>query len=224
MANFKKYLLGIAAVLILILMVISGKYLDLLWYQSMDAAAVFWIPLITGPLTKLTLGVAIALFLLVNVYISLKSLNRFQSDTSSWPGISSKLLWTGSILGSLALAFLLTAGSAMDWTVVQQFLHPVKTGITGLPERFRVLPLHLSTITEYQQHFARYHFLIRNRDYRALCPYQGGLAARRNLGGPLACQNSHHRPGYPIFGRQNLGVHFKPLRIIISGFRPNDRD
>jgi uncharacterized membrane protein (UPF0182 family) len=130
MVNFKKYLLGIAAVLILILMVITGKYLDLLWYQSMDAAAVFWIPLITGPLTKLTLGVAIALFLLVNVYISLKSLNRFQSDTSSWPGISSKLLWTGSILGSLALAFLLTAGSAMDWTVVQQFLHPVKTGIT----------------------------------------------------------------------------------------------
>jgi uncharacterized membrane protein (UPF0182 family) len=96
----------------------------------MGAAAVFWIPLFTGPLTKLTLGLAIALFLLANVYIALKSRHRFQVDASSGPEISANLLWIGSILGSLALAFLLTAGSAMDWTVIQQFLHPVKTGIS----------------------------------------------------------------------------------------------
>jgi uncharacterized membrane protein (UPF0182 family) len=129
MVNFKKYILGSAVVLIFLVMVISGKYLDLLWYQSMGAASVFWIPLITGPLTKITLGVLVAAFLLLNVYIALKSFNRFQNDNLSWPGISANVLWAGSILGSIVLAFILTAGSAMDWTVIQQFLHPVKTGV-----------------------------------------------------------------------------------------------
>ncbi|HYH05123.1 MAG TPA: UPF0182 family protein, partial [Bacillota bacterium] len=131
MNRFKKYLISLLILVGITLLFISGKYLDWLWFQTMDATAVFWVTLITGPLVKLVFGLLIAAFLLINLFLAFKSFNRPQAVPLHDIGLnlSKEALLLPGMLVSLIVAFFLTASLTMDWTVIQQFLHPVKTGV-----------------------------------------------------------------------------------------------
>jgi len=130
MNKLSKILLGVIVAMILLLLAISGKYLDWLWFKSMGATTVFWISLITGPLTKLIIGLIVFGFFAVNFLIAIKAFDRIKTVDSFWSNISKNtILWPGLIV-SLVLAVLIAGGFSVDWTVIQQFLHAVKTGVT----------------------------------------------------------------------------------------------
>jgi uncharacterized membrane protein (UPF0182 family) len=128
MSNLKKILAGLIILAAFAILIIANQYLELVWYQTMDATAVFWVTLTTGPLAKLTIGLAIAAFLMLNLWIAFKAFQRAVVPDFR-PGLSKEALLLPSLLGAAVLAFLLTAGSSLDWHVIQQFLHPVKTGV-----------------------------------------------------------------------------------------------
>jgi uncharacterized membrane protein (UPF0182 family) len=128
MSNLKKILAVLITLVVLAILIIANQYLELVWYQTMGAATVFWVTLTTGPLAKLTIGVVIAAFLMLNLWIAFKAFQR-KSVPDYRPGLSKEALLLPSLLGAAVLAFLLTAGSSLDWHVIQQFLHPVKTSV-----------------------------------------------------------------------------------------------
>lgn len=150
MNKLSKILLGIIVAMFLILWAISGKYLDWLWFKSMGSTAVFWISLVTGPLTKSIIGVIVFAFFAVNFLIALRAFDRIKAVDSFWSNISKNtILWPGLIV-SLVLAVLIAAGFTIDWTVIQQFLHSLKTGITD-PTFNQDLGFYLFSYPFYQQ-------------------------------------------------------------------------
>jgi uncharacterized membrane protein (UPF0182 family) len=128
MSNLKKALIGGVIVVIIAFLVLANQYLDLIWFQSMDAANIFWITLFTGPLAKLIMGLLIAAFFMINLWLALKAGPPVQTVDNYYPGLNKETILLPGLLISAVLAFLLTAGSNLDWTVIQQFLHPVRTG------------------------------------------------------------------------------------------------
>jgi uncharacterized membrane protein (UPF0182 family) len=128
MSNLKKSLVGGIILLMIAFLILAGQYLDLIWFQTMKAADVFWVTLITGPLAKLIIGLLITAFFMSNFLFSLKTSPRVQAVTDYSPSFTRETLLLPGLLISAFLAFLLTAGSNLDWTIIQQFLHPVQTG------------------------------------------------------------------------------------------------
>jgi uncharacterized membrane protein (UPF0182 family) len=128
MSNLKKMLLGGVILVIVAILVLANQYVDLIWFQTMGASSVFWVPLVTGPLTKLIVGLLIAAFFMFNLWLALKTNPPMHTINDRFPGLSKEVLWFPGLLSAAVLAFFLTAGSNLDWTVVQQFLHPVSTG------------------------------------------------------------------------------------------------
>lgn len=131
MNRLKNYLIGLLVLVGITLLLSSEKYLDWLWFKTMNATAVFWVTLVTGFVVKLLLGLLIAAFLLFNLILALKSFHRPQPvpHHNSRPNLSKDGLLLPGVVVSLIIAFFLAASPAMDWTVIQQFFHPVKTGI-----------------------------------------------------------------------------------------------
>ena len=131
MQRFNRIIFGIIVVSFIIFWSISSKYLELLWFKSLGSTTVFWVTLITGPLAKLLIGIVIMLFLTVNLLIALKAFNRIQvSEDGLFGDLSAQtLFWPGLVVAGF-LSFILATGFSLDWTVIQQFYHQVKTGIT----------------------------------------------------------------------------------------------
>ncbi|HEY8465000.1 MAG TPA: UPF0182 family protein [Bacillota bacterium] len=132
MKRLRNYLLGLILLIGIALLIFFNQYLDLIWFRSMGAARVFWISLITGPLFKLLLTLLLAAFFLVNLFLAGKAFYRPRAVPlyESGPQWSRESLLLPGILITLAVTFLLTAGLSMDWQMIQQFLHPVTTGVT----------------------------------------------------------------------------------------------
>lgn len=150
MNKFAKILLGIIAVLLVALWAISGKYLDWLWFKSIGTTSVFWVSLITGPLFKLILGLIVFGFFVLNFLIALKAFDRIKTVDSFWSNVSKQtILWPG-IMVCGGLAFMITAGFTVDWTVIQQFLHSFKTGVAD-PIFNQDLGFYLFSYPFYQQ-------------------------------------------------------------------------
>jgi uncharacterized membrane protein (UPF0182 family) len=150
MNKLSKIILGVLAAMLVLLWAISGKYLDWLWFKSMGTTSVFWVSLITGPLFKLIIGLIVFGFFTVNFLIALKAFDRIKAVDSFWSNISKKtLLWPGLIVCGV-LAFMIAAGFTVDWTVIQQFLHSFKTGVTE-PTFNQDLGFYLFSYPFYQQ-------------------------------------------------------------------------
>lgn len=128
MSSLKKALISALVVVIIAILILANQYLDLVWFKTMGATSIFWVTLITGPLAKLIIGLIIATFFMVNLWLALKTESPVQEVNDYLPRVSKETLLLPGLLGSAVLAFLLTAGSNLDWTVIQQFLHPVQTG------------------------------------------------------------------------------------------------
>ncbi len=130
MDKLSKWLIGVGVLLFFTITALSARYLDWLWFKSLGATTVFWVPLLTGPLTKLILGLLVALFFIANLFIAARAFNRLKVVDHLWPDLNSKTILLPGLVASLALAAVLTAGVNLDWTVVQQFLNQVKVGQT----------------------------------------------------------------------------------------------
>lgn len=127
--NARKYLLGIIIAIIVLLLIFSSKYLDWQWFKSMNAGKVFWITLITGPLTKLVIGIIILAFLMINLLFALKAFNRMRTADHLWVEVTKEHLILPGLIGTAILAFFLASGLSLDWSFIQQYLHRVSTGI-----------------------------------------------------------------------------------------------
>lgn len=150
MNKFSKIILGVIVAMMVILWAISGKYLDWLWFKSMGTTSVFWVSLVTGPLFKLIVGFIVFGFFAVNFLIALKAFDRIKTVDSFWSNISKKtILWPGLIICGV-LSFMIAAGFSVDWTVIQQFLHSIKTGVTD-PTFHQDLGFYLFSYPFYQQ-------------------------------------------------------------------------
>ena len=130
MSKIRQYFIGIIVVVIFLIFMFSNKYLDWLWYQSMNAGQVFWVTLITGPLTKLIIGIFILIFLLINLLLALRSFNRIRSTEGYMVEVSIETVVFPGFFAAIVISFFLASGFSLNWEVIQQFLNRVSTGIT----------------------------------------------------------------------------------------------
>lgn len=130
MSKIRQYFIGIIVVVIFLIFMFSNKYLDWLWYQSMNAGQVFWVTLITGPLTKLIIGIFILIFLLINLLLALRSFNRIRSTEGYMVEVSKETVVFPGFFAAIVISFFLASGFSLNWEVIQQFLNRVSTGIT----------------------------------------------------------------------------------------------
>ncbi|MCL6589082.1 MAG: UPF0182 family protein [Firmicutes bacterium] len=150
MKKISRLLLILLAVVVLGIWSVSGKYLDWLWFKSLGPATVFWVSLLTGPVVKLVVGIIVFVFLAINFLIAIRAFDRIRSVDSSYANFSSAQIRAMGWLASAGLAFIIALTLSLDWTVIQQFLHPVKTG-TPDPVFNLDLGYYLFTFPFYQQ-------------------------------------------------------------------------
>jgi len=128
MDKLGKWLIGLGVLLFFAIAAISTKYLDWLWFKSIGVTTIFWVPLLTGPLTKLFIGLLVFLFFVANLLIASRACNRIKVVDHLWPDLNSKTIFLPGLIVSLALAALLTSGINLNWTIIQQFLHRINIG------------------------------------------------------------------------------------------------
>ena len=58
----------------------ANRFLDWLWFNSLDLTEVFWTPLLTGFFTKLILGLIFFLFLFFNLKSTGRAFMELNSD------------------------------------------------------------------------------------------------------------------------------------------------
>ncbi len=129
MNRLSRILLGAAVIFFFIILGISGKYIDLLWFQTTGSTAVFWVGLITGPLTKIVIAGLIFGFFLINLLIAMRAFNRVHVVKTLLPEIPKEAVLIPGIVIAAIIAFMLGAGLSLDWTVIQQFIHRIKVGL-----------------------------------------------------------------------------------------------
>ncbi len=125
----KKFL----AVLILLLLAgitLLGFFLDQvlawLWYRSLGALSLFWVPLLTNVLSRFGLGLFFFAFLYINLRQTRKAFLELNTEVKFTP--RKHLLI--SLLASLVLTLFLAPGFSLDWTLIQQFLHQSSYGVS----------------------------------------------------------------------------------------------
>lgn len=128
MNRFSRILLGAAVIIFLIILGVSGKYIDLLWFQTTGYTAVFWVSLITGPLTKALIVLLIFGFFLINLLIATRAFNRAHVVNTLMPELTKNAVLIPGTAVAAVLAFILGTGLSLDWTVIQQFLHRITVG------------------------------------------------------------------------------------------------
>ncbi len=133
MDRYVKIVSGALVVILVLLWSISGKYVDWLWYKSVGSTSVFWVTLLTGPLTKVVVGLIIFAFLVLNFWLALRAFNRTQvqvvDEASLWPEISKSAVILPGLGIAAVLSFVLASGLSLDWTVIQQFLNQTTVGV-----------------------------------------------------------------------------------------------
>lgn len=117
----------------------------------MDATAVFWTPLITGPFAKFLVFIAITLFFVVNLKIAFKSFNKARPIDDPWPTMTKEQLFLPALGIALIFAFFLSSGLTLDWKVIQQYLNQVASSSTD--------PIFGKDISFYLFSFPLYHSL-----------------------------------------------------------------
>lgn len=124
-------LIGVLIAMAILAWSTSSKYLDWLWYKSVGSTSVFWIPLLTGPVTKLIIGLLIFGFLILNLWLALRAFTRVHvvSETDIWPEIPKNAVLLPALGVAAVLSFVLASGLTLDWTLIQQFLHQIPTGV-----------------------------------------------------------------------------------------------
>lgn len=102
----------------------ANRFLDWLWFNSLDLTEVFWTPLLTGFFTKLILGLIFFLFLFFNLKNTGKAFTELKSDLN----MTGRRHQVISVLLSLVLTIFLLPGVSYDWTMIQQFVHRTLVG------------------------------------------------------------------------------------------------
>ncbi len=128
MNRLSRILLGTAVIIFFIILAVSSKYIDLLWFETTGFTPVFWVSLITGPLTKIIITGLIFGFFLVNLLIAIRAFNRIHVINDSLPQLTKEAVFIPGIVIAAILAFMLGMGLSLDWTVIQQFIHRITTG------------------------------------------------------------------------------------------------
>lgn len=96
-----------------------------LWYRSLNALKLFWIPFLTKLSIRLGLGVFCFGFLFFNLRQTKKAFFQLDSEVKVTPR---QHLFLCLITAFVLTAFLLP-GAAPDWTVIQQYLHRTAFGV-----------------------------------------------------------------------------------------------
>ncbi len=128
MDRLSRILLGAAVIVFFIILGVSGKYIDWLWFQTTGFTAVFWVSLITGPLAKALIVLLIFGFFSINLLIAMQAFNRVYVVNALRPEIPKEAALIPGIAVAAVLAFILGSGLSLDWTVIQQFLHRITVG------------------------------------------------------------------------------------------------
>lgn len=83
-----KIIIGLILLVVLAMFGLTEKYLDWLWFKDIGTTAVFWASLLTGPLTKIILGLFVFGFFYGNFIIAKKSFERLKNSSSFWSEVS----------------------------------------------------------------------------------------------------------------------------------------
>jgi uncharacterized membrane protein (UPF0182 family) len=152
MERFTKTVIGVIVAALFIVWAIAGKYVDWMWFKTLGNTAVFWVPLLTGPLAKLLVGILIFGFLILNFWLALRAFDRPRvvAVEDLWPEIPKSAVFLPGLAVCAVLAFVLASGLSLDWTVIQQFLHQVRVG-TADPIFGKDLGFYLFAFPFYQQ-------------------------------------------------------------------------
>lgn len=124
MKNWFKYVIAAIILLVIAFFTLNEKYIDLLWFQSMNADSVFWTQLLTGPLVKFLLFILVFPFLFLNMKIAFKAFNLSPDGSNLKERI---------IIPAFAVIILLSlsiSGNAPGWEMIQQFINQVPSGVT----------------------------------------------------------------------------------------------
>jgi len=119
------FLLLLAGVGLALIFFFSHQLVSWLWYRSLNALKLFWIPLLTKLGIHLGMGVFCFGFLFLNLRQTKKAF--FQLDSTIKVNPRQHLFL--SLIISFVLTVFLLPGAAPDWTVVQQYLHRTAFGV-----------------------------------------------------------------------------------------------
>ncbi|NLW55180.1 MAG: UPF0182 family protein [Firmicutes bacterium] len=125
----KKKLLSILGLIVVGGLLFLGFFLnqvvDWLWFRSLGAQYLFWLPLLSTLLIRLGLGLIAFLFLFLNLRQTKKAFFELSTEVQITP--RQHLFFT--ILASLLLTLFLLPGFSLDWPIIQQFLHRSPFGV-----------------------------------------------------------------------------------------------
>ncbi|MBO8125997.1 MAG: UPF0182 family protein [Firmicutes bacterium] len=109
-------------------------YTDLLWFDNLGYASVFWTILLSKWLVYLVVGVLFFAFLFFNLQLTKPTIGQTLSNLQFFPQIAQVLtarrVSTIFFLVSLVLAVMGSAASGIYWEVMQNFFHATTVGIS----------------------------------------------------------------------------------------------
>lgn len=131
--------LGLLLVLYILLGGAAHFYTDWLWFKSLGFQAVFWKTLLTKAGVRAVAGLAVFLFLFLNLWVTRRHFSRplkvvaGEEQTlqlNPWFDVLSRRLLTLFFLfGSAAVALIFSSLAGAKWLSWEQFLHPVGFGV-----------------------------------------------------------------------------------------------
>lgn len=126
--SLSRILSGLVIIIFFITLGLSDKYIDWLWFKTTGYTSVFWVSLITGPLTKIIVSGLIFCFFLINLLVASRAFKRVHLINGLFPQLTKEAIFIPGILSAAVLALVLGAGLSLDWTVIQQFMHRITIG------------------------------------------------------------------------------------------------
>ncbi len=126
----------IAAIVLIIGFLSLGAefYTDLLWFDNLGYASVFWTVVISKWLLYLLVGIVFFAFIFVNLQLTKPVIGETISNIQAFPQIAqvltSKRVSTVFVVVALVLAVMGSAAAGGNWELLQSFIHAVSTGET----------------------------------------------------------------------------------------------
>jgi uncharacterized membrane protein (UPF0182 family) len=121
---------GLIVAIFIVIQLSSVFLTDLMWFQSVGYAAVFSTSVLTTIAIRTLVFLLFFLFFWANMQMAWRAIKSLPTAPINFiadlkPSAFNRI----SLAASLLLALLLSGASALNWQMVQQFLHPVTVGV-----------------------------------------------------------------------------------------------
>lgn len=121
---------AVIAAIFISIRISAGFLTDLLWFKSVGFEQVFTTSIITNLVVRSVTVLIFFLFFLINIQMAWRAIKRLPSDQINvLAELSAPMLNWLSLGAAFILALLFSGMGALDWKLVQPFLHSVSIGV-----------------------------------------------------------------------------------------------